>query len=130
MQGLVYARDPKTNNPDSNHYAFPIPLVPVMDMRTREIIRVDRLATGGGEDGLKYGTGPKAVLDHCRASEYIPELVEGGLRQDLKPLNVVQPFGPSFTVTRNSLVEWQKWRFRVGFNPREGATIHDVVILP
>ncbi|KAF8245817.1 hypothetical protein K440DRAFT_633127 [Wilcoxina mikolae CBS 423.85] len=126
MQGLVYARDPKTNSPDSNHYAFPIPLIPVMDMKTRQIIRVDRLATGGREDGLKYGTGPKEALAHCTAAEYIPELVEGGLRRDLKPLNIVQPFGPSFSVTNNSLVEWQKWRFRVGFNSREGATIHDL----
>jgi len=126
MQGLVYARDPATNNPDSNHYAFPLPLMPVMDMASRQIIRVDRLATGGREDGLKYETGPKEALQHCRASEYIPELVEG-MRQDLMPLNVVQPYGPSFTVTGNSLVSWQKWRFRVGFTPREGAVIHDLV---
>jgi len=126
MQGLVYARDPKTNSPDSNHYAFPIPLIPVMDMKTRQIIRVDRLATGGREDGFIYGTGPKEALAHCKAAEYIPELVEGGLRRDLMPLNIVQPFGPSFKVTNNSLVEWQKWRFRVGFNAREGATIHDL----
>lgn len=126
MQGLVYARDPKTNNPDSNHYAFPLPLIPVMDMLRGEIIRIDRLATGGTEDKHQTGTGPKRALEHCRASEYIPELLDGGMRQDLKPLNVIQPYGPSFTVTGNSLVEWQKWRFRVGFNPREGATIHDV----
>ncbi|KAI5787166.1 copper amine oxidase [Geopyxis carbonaria] len=126
MQGLVYARDPKTNNPDSNHYAFPLPLIPVMDMKTSQIVRVDRLATGGRNDGHDYQTGPKEALAHCKASEYIPELVEGGLRQDLKPLNIIQPYGPSFTVTDNSLVEWQKWRFRVGFNPREGATIHDL----
>lgn len=126
MQGLVYARDPKTNNPDSNHYAFPLPLIPVMDVVKREIVRVDQLATGGKDDGFEYGTGPKEALAHCKPCEYIPELIPGGLRQDLKPLNVVQPYGPSFTVTGNSLVEWQKWRFRVGFNPREGATIHDL----
>jgi primary-amine oxidase len=126
LQGLVYARDPKTNHPDSNHYAFPLPMIPVMDVKTKAIIRVDRLATGGTDDGLAYGTGPRDALGHCKASEYLPELVEGGLRQDLKPLNLVQPYGPSFTVTNNSLVEWQKWRFRVGFNPREGATIHDL----
>ncbi|KAH8145765.1 uncharacterized protein LAJ45_10242 [Morchella importuna] len=126
MQGLVYARDPKTTNPDSNHYAFPLPLIPVMDVAKKEIIRIDQLPTGGTEDGLEVGTGSKEPLAHCKACEYVPELIPGGLRQDLKPLNVVQPYGPSFTVTGNSLVEWQKWRFRVGFNPREGATIHDV----
>jgi primary-amine oxidase len=30
-------------------------------------------------------------------------------------------------VSDDNLVEWQKWRFRVGFNPREGTTIHDVL---
>lgn len=126
MQGLVYTRDPMTNDPNSNHYAFPLPLIPVMDMVAKEIIRIDRLATGGAEDGHELGTGPKMALDHCRASEYVPELLHEGLRKDLKPLNIIQPYGPSFTVTGNSLVEWQKWRFRVGFNAREGATIHDV----
>ena len=66
------------------------------------------------------------MIDHCRSSEYIPELYSGGIREDLKALNVVQPDGPSFQVKDDSLIEWQKWRFRVGFTPREGATIHDV----
>src|SRR5690606_12934842 len=90
MQGLIYARDPGTNNPDSNHYAFPLPIIPVVDMKLRQVVRIDRLATGGTEDGLKEGTRPKRALDHCKPSEYIPELVEGGLRSDLKPLNVIQ----------------------------------------
>lgn len=126
MQGLVYARDPATNSPDSNHYAFPLPLIPVVDMCARQLVRVDRLATGGRDDGLELGTGPKQALAHCRPAEYVPELVDGGLRADLKPLHISQPLGPSFAVTDNSLVEWQKWRFRVGFNAREGATLHDV----
>src|SRR5690606_24493150 len=78
------------------------------------------------EDGLGPGSHPTNALDHCKPSEYLPELVEGGLRQDLKPLNITQPYGPSFTVIDNSLVNWQKWRFRVGFNAREGATLHDI----
>ena len=39
---------------------------------------------------------------------------------------MLQPEGPSFNVTDNQLIEWQKWRFRVSFNPREGVVIHDV----
>ena len=96
-----------------------------MDTWTSEIVRVDKLATGGKEDGMNYETTPRNVLDHCASSEYVPELV-GPMREDLKPLNVVQPEGPSFDVKDDSLIEWQKWRFRVGFNPREGATLHDI----
>ncbi len=97
-----------------------------MDARTREIIRVERLATGGEEDGLSYDTATGNLMDRYQTAEYIPELLPGGLRKDLKQLNVVQPDGPSFKVTDESLIEWQKWRFRVGFNYREGATLHDI----
>ena len=126
FQGLCFAQDKRSGNPDSNFYAYPLPLIPVMDAHTREIIRVDRVATGGIEDGLHKGTHVPNILDNCQSAEYVPELLKEGVRKDLKPYNVLQPEGASFRVTDDSLVEWQKWRFRVGFNHREGATIHDV----
>jgi primary-amine oxidase len=49
----------------------------------------------------------------------------GPLREDLRPLDIVQPEGPSFHVT-DRLVEWQRWRFRVGFTSREGLVLHGV----
>ncbi|KZF20619.1 copper amine oxidase [Xylona heveae TC161] len=125
-QGLCFARDARNGNPDSNHYGYPLPMIPVMDTYKQEIVRIDKLATGGTEDGLRYDTTQRNILDHCAPAEYVPELLEGGLRTDLKPLNVIQPEGPSFKVSDESVVEWQKWRFRVGFNPREGATLHDI----
>lgn len=126
IQGLCFAKDARNNNPDSNHYGYPLPIIPVMDACTGEFARIDKLATGGTEDGLNYNTHTQNVVDHCSASEYIPELLDIELRKDIKPLNVTQPEGPSFKVTDGSLVEWQKWRFRVGFTHREGVTIHDV----
>lgn len=127
FQGLCFAQDKRSGNEDSNFYSFPLPVIPVMDAHTQEIIRVDRPATGGKGDGLLEQTFKRDIIGHCKPSEYVPELLPEGTRQDLKPLNVVQPEGPSFRVTNESLVEWQKWRFRVAFNPREGATIHDVM---
>ncbi|KAF4612596.1 hypothetical protein G7Y89_g15583 [Cudoniella acicularis] len=124
-QGLCFAKDARSGNEDSNHYPYPLPIIPVLDTFSKEIVRIDRLATGGREDGLAYGTHKKNVLDHCSPGEYVPELLSQLLRTDVKPLNVIQPEGPSFQVDGN-LIEWQKWRFRVGFNPREGATLHDV----
>ena len=38
-------------------------------------------------------------------------------RADLKPLEIIQPEGPSFEVNGYE-VSWQKWRFRVGFTAR------------
>lgn len=126
FQGLVFAYDASKKNEDANFYPFPIPLIPVMDNKTRKVIRVDRIPTGGREDGVTYKkTHNKRILDHCKSSDYVPEL-RNDARKDLKELNVVQPDGPSFSVKDESLVEWQKWRFRVSFNPREGAVIHDV----
>ncbi|KAI9684656.1 MAG: hypothetical protein M1829_000029 [Trizodia sp. TS-e1964] len=126
IQGLCFARDNRTGASDSNHYAYPIPLIPVIDTSTSKIVRIDRLATGGEGDDWTHATHAKGIIDHCHNSEYFPESIGGGLRGDIKPLNITQPEGPSFTVSSDNLVEWQKWRFRVGFTPREGAVIHDV----
>jgi primary-amine oxidase len=125
FQGLCFAQDKRSNNEDSNFYGYPLPLIPVMDARTKKIIRIDRLATGGKGDSMNGKTNSRNIINHCVQSDYAPELLPKGTRKDLKALNVVQPDGPSFRVKGN-LIEWQKWRFRVGFNPREGATIHDV----
>ncbi|EKD12478.1 copper amine oxidase [Drepanopeziza brunnea f. sp. 'multigermtubi' MB_m1] len=124
-QGLCFAKDARSGNEDSNRYGYPLPIISVMDSYTIVIVRIDSLATGGKEDGLSYGTHKKNVIDHCAPSKYVPELLSQPLRTNVKPLNVTQPEGPSFQVNGN-LVQWQKWRFRVGFNPREGATLHDV----
>jgi primary-amine oxidase len=47
------------------------------------------------------------------------------MRTDLKPISITQPEGPSFTVDGN-LVQWQKWRFRIAFDPFEGLVLHQV----
>jgi primary-amine oxidase len=57
---------------------------------------------------------------------YVPErLRESSTRPELKPLEITQPDGPSFTVTGHR-VEWQNWSLRLGFNYREGATLHAI----
>ncbi|WP_035485230.1 primary-amine oxidase [Geminicoccus roseus] len=42
-----------------------------------------------------------------------------------KPLDVVQPDGPSFVVEGNK-VSWLGWDLRVGFNGREGLVLHQI----
>ncbi|ANB11905.1 putative peroxisomal copper amine oxidase [Sugiyamaella lignohabitans] len=129
MMFLIYSRNPKTNHVESNIYAFPIPFVPIFDLLEKKLIRIDWVATGGDNDdldGFNYNTrtAGRNVLDQCAAHDYHPDLVPS-LRTDLKAYNVIQPDGPSFTVEGN-LVKWQKWRFRVGFTPREGMVLHDI----
>lgn len=126
IQAILYARAPH-NHPESNQYSFPIPISPVYDPFLKKVIRIDSCATGGKEDGLKHHTtAPEIALAHLVENEYHSVLQKEPLRTDVKPLLVVQPEGPSFKVDDRSRVSWQKWSFRVGFNWREGMTIHNV----
>ncbi|MGB7088162.1 MAG: tyramine oxidase, partial [Phormidesmis sp.] len=91
-------------NPTDHGYARPIEgVIPVVDLNKMEVIRVE-----------DYGVIPLPPND----GNYTPEYVKN-YRQDLKPLEVVQPEGPSFEVNDHE-IRWQKWKIRVGFTPREG----------
>ena len=46
-------------------------------------------------------------------------------RDDVKPIEITQPDGPSFAVDGHA-VSWQKWQVRIGFTPREGLVLHQV----
>lgn len=119
-QMFMYARDPQ--QPDSNHYALPLTISPVVSSESMKVIRIDYLPTG--KDHTVKEPQPWAPKP---ANEYIPEAQK--LRTDLKPLNVVQPEGASFSATQEGeshVIEWQKWSFRTGFNQREGMVLYDV----
>jgi primary-amine oxidase len=49
----------------------------------------------------------------------------GPPRTTLKPIEITQPEGPSFTV-EDDIVTWENWSFRVGFEPREGLVLHQI----
>ena len=103
---LSYLRESKTDN----GYARPIEGVLVFfDMSAGKVIEV-----------VDYGETPLPP----ERSSYLPEDV-GAMRTDLRPLEITQPEGPSFTVEGN-LVQWQRWSLRVGFGPYEGLTLHTV----
>lgn len=111
-QVFLYMRDPaNSNEADSNHYAFPLPVSPVIECVNYKVVRVDVLPTGA-DATVK----PLTAYQPKPANEYIPETQE--LRKDLKPLHVNQPEGPSFSVTpvgeTGNVLSWQKWNFFVG----------------
>lgn len=98
------------SEPNDNGYARPIEgVVPIVNLNTMEVIRVE-----------DYGIVPLPPESGNYAREYIPKF-----RDDLKPIDIVQPEGPSFSV-EGSKITWQKWHLRVGFNSREGLVIYDV----
>ena len=51
--------------------------------------------------------------------------VQGPPLDTLKPIEITQPEGRSFTIEGNR-VRWGKWDLRIGFNEREGVTLHQV----
>ena len=106
MRALCFVR----SEPKDNGYARPIDsIVIVVDLYKMEVLRIE-----------DYGSVPLPPEGGNWAREYIPNM-----RKDLKPLDIVQPQGPSFTVEGNQ-VQWQKWKFRVGFTSREGLVLHTV----
>ena len=124
FQCFLYVRDPNNSSEaDSNHYAFPLTISPVVSAETLKVTRIDILPTGA-DNTIKEPSTYKIQPPN----EYIPEAQT--LRTDLKPLNVIQPEGASFQVSNFSeqghSITWQKWSFKVGFNQREGMVLYDV----
>jgi primary-amine oxidase len=59
------------------------------------------------------------------SGDYDDEAVRGPHRTTLKPIEITQPEGPSFTLDGHAL-RWQDWSMRIGFDLREGLTLHQV----
>ena len=106
VRALCFVRSEKNDN----GYARPLDgVVVVVDLNAMKVLRV--------EDAGVVPLPPEAAN---WAREYIKQT-----RKDLRPLKIEQPEGPSFTVEGHE-VRWQKWRFRIGFTPREGLVLHTV----
>ena len=67
---------------------------------------------------------PEPVPVPADPGRYDPGAV-GAMREDLKPIEIAQPEGPSFTVHGHEIA-WQRWRLRWSFNAREGLVLHTV----
>ena len=107
------------SGPDDNGYARPVEgLLVVVDLDRMEVVDVQ-----------DYGVVPLPT----QPGNYAPELMTqpgnvpefDRLRHDVKPIEITQPEGPSFTVDGHE-VTWQKWRVGVGFSPREGLVLHQL----
>jgi primary-amine oxidase len=103
---LCFLRSDATDN----GYARPLEGIrPVVDLNEMRVLRVE-----------EYGVWPLPP----QAGNYAADRV-GPLRADIKPLSITQPEGPSFRLTGHQM-EWQKWKFVIGFNAREGLTLHHI----
>jgi primary-amine oxidase len=95
----------------------------IVDLSTFQVVKISHLPLGA-EPVTTRRTGPRK-LGRPLEPEYDHSLQSFPARTTVKPLQVVQPEGASFTL-KGRLIEWEQWRFRVGFNWREGMVLHDV----
>jgi primary-amine oxidase len=105
--------------PGEHGYARPVEgLVVTVDMDTMTVV-----------DVADHGVVPIPAHPGNYAPEFMSDPANrpafSALRDDLKPISITQPEGPSFTVDGWS-VSWQKWQLRVGFNAREGLVLHQI----
>ncbi|GAB3119768.1 primary-amine oxidase [Glaciibacter psychrotolerans] len=106
IRSLTFLRD----SPNDSPWAHPVEgLIVHIDLTSNRIIRVED--EGDIPTPTLHGNYDVAVVGPARTST--------------KPIEISQPQGTSFTVD-GSHVEWENWKFRVGFNAREGLVLNQV----
>ncbi|KOT60743.1 MULTISPECIES: primary-amine oxidase [Streptomyces] len=108
LRSLTFLRCEATDN----LFAHPVGgLVADVDLTERRVVRL-------------VDTGAVPVPAEC--GRYEAEF-NGPARTDLKPLEIRQPDGPSFTLDGHRLT-WQNWSLRLDFNAREGLVLHELSV--
>jgi primary-amine oxidase len=103
----VWYRASERGNPYARHLTG---LHPVVDLNTMELLELEDSGTGAADPEVR--------------GEYLPDLLPVRLRE-VAPLRVSQPDGVGFTLD-GTLLSWQGWQLRIGFNHREGLVLHQV----
>jgi primary-amine oxidase len=95
-----------------NLYAHPVDgLNAVVDIKAMKVVHVD-----------EWGSPPIPMIDSNYDREFLDEK---SFRTDLKPINVSQPEGVSFSIKGRTL-KWHDWSILIGFTGREGITLHNI----
>lgn len=97
--------------PSDSIWAHPIDgVVAHVDLSHRKVLRV-----------------VETDINHIPAEsgDYLDPVVRGPERTTLKPIVITQPEGVSFTL-EDGLLRWENWSVRLGFNGREGLTLHEL----
>ena len=101
--------------PNDLGWAHPVDGVTVMvDVVTREVL-----------DVIDYVDLPVPQED---GNFHDPAWVGQPDRAGIKPIEITQPEGPSFSIDENGVLSWLGWQLQVGFDQREGLVFHNVSI--
>jgi primary-amine oxidase len=106
IRALVWVRSEEGDN----QYAHPVDgVMVIIDLQKMKVLRID--------DQWMVPV-PQTMNNY--SAKYRKET-----RTDIKPLDIVQPDGPSFTVVGDR-VQWQKWDLRIDWTHREGLVLNTV----
>ena len=100
--------------PEDLGWAHPVDGVTVMvDVISREVLEV-----------IDYVQLPVPQED----GNFHLEQWRGPDRTDLRPIEITQPEGSSFTVDENGVLTWAGWRLQVSFDQREGLILRNLAV--
>ncbi|SEG91627.1 primary-amine oxidase [Actinacidiphila yanglinensis] len=101
--------------PDDLGWAHPVDGVTVVvDVVTREVLEVT--------DHAQFAVPEEDGNFHD------PRWVGRPDRAGLKPIEITQPEGPSFTVDEDGVLNWLGWSLQIGFDQREGLVLRNIAI--
>ncbi|QYN32020.1 primary-amine oxidase [Pseudonocardia sp. DSM 110487] len=107
VRAFGFRQDHEKDHP----WAHPIDgLVAYVDLTDRRVTRI-----------IDIGTPPVPAT----SGNFDDPEVQGPPLESLKQIEITQPDGRSFTV-EDGRVRWGKWDLRIGFNEREGLTLHQI----
>ena len=96
--------------PGDSEWAHPVDgVIALVDLNKLEVLRVD----------------DHGVVPIPPESGNFDEAATAPFRDDVKPLEITQPDGPSFTL-EGRVLRWQRWQVHVGFSAREGLVLNQV----
>jgi primary-amine oxidase len=112
----VWFRGSERGNPYAHHLTR---LHPVVDLNTMTLLELEDSDEDSDKDNGAGSAEERQVM-----GEYLPDLLPMRLRE-VAPLHISQPDGAGFTLD-GTLLRWQNWELRLGFNHREGLVLHQV----
>ncbi|KAH7155199.1 copper amine oxidase [Dactylonectria estremocensis] len=112
QQALMYYRP----DVDNCQYQYPLDFCPIWNAVEQKIIAIDV-----PKIRRPLRMNPPLEYHHLAIEK------QGGYRTNLKPINITQPEGVSFKMTGTGReIEWQNWKFHIGFNYREGLVFNNI----
>ncbi|CAK5281897.1 unnamed protein product [Mycena citricolor] len=140
QQGLLFARFSQHDN----LYAHPLDFIAIFESNLEKVLHIDipghyKSTPNGPALSVSTTEAPSLNGDKVsgsqrdrippprKAFDFLPDLMEETqkgfkLREDVKPLHIMQPEGVSFKLTGSQL-EWQNWKMHVAFHHREGIAL-------